>query len=623
MCGIAGITGVDQAAATAFLEAATAKLKHRGPDASGTYSNNEFGVHFVHRRLSVIDTSAAANQPMVSACGRYVITYNGEIYNYKQLREEPACRSTAWRTASDTEVLLELFAKRGAACLKDIQGMFAFAVFDKKDGVLTLGRDRVGEKPLYYAATQGGFSFASELTTLILDRRIERVLDEQAGRDYLAYGYVPGARTLIDKVLRVLPGHYVQIKVMKQEAVSSRYWEVPKCQYAGESLEELTDGLEEKLETSIRRQLVADVPVGVLLSGGVDSSLVAAIGSRVSNNRLKTFSVVFPGHEQLDESVYARDVAVACGTEHHEIVGTNVSVDMIEEFVSKCDEPLADQSFFATLLLSEAVSREVTVALGGDGADELFGGYPQYQWYEKTAMLRKVVPSRLRRTARAILERLLPIGLRGRNGAMACLADPDQTHSFINTFFDRLQQDSLLAGKYSGEITQLHGLASTNGADAATRVTSEALMRTDFASFLPGDILMKVDRSAMAASLEVRAPWLDSEVLDFAFGKVPCSMKATANESKILPKLLLKKVIDVKIDQGKKRGFFVPIDEWMRGPWKNQMTEIFTDMNTGIFNKQYMRDLFRKQVKGARLGSRLFSVLVLILWCEKFNVRAR
>lgn len=623
MCGIAGITGVGQAAATAFLEAASAKLKHRGPDASGTYSNHEFGVHFIHRRLSVIDTSAAANQPMVSACGRYVITYNGEIYNYRQLREGPACRGTAWRTASDTEVLLEVFAKRGVACLKSIQGMFAFAVFDTKNGVLTLARDRVGEKPLYYAATDGGFCFASELTTLILDHRIERVLDEQAGRDYLAYGYVPGARTLIDNVFRVLPGHYVQIKVMNQEAVSSRYWLVPKSEYAGESLEELTDGLEEKLETSIRRQLVADVPVGVLLSGGVDSSLVAAIGSRVSNNPLKTFSVIFPGHEQLDESVYARRVAIACGTEHHEIVGTNVTVDMIEDFVSKCDEPIADQSFFATLLLSEAVSRKVTVALGGDGADELFGGYPQYQWYEKTALLRKVLPSRLRRTGRTILGRLLPIGLRGRNGAMACLADPDQTHAYINTFFDRLQQDSLLARKYSGEITQLHGLALANTADALTCATSEVLMRTDFASFLPDDILMKVDRSAMAASLEVRAPWLDSEVLDFAFAKVPCSMKATANESKILPKRLLKKVMDVKLEQGKKRGFFVPIDDWMRGPWKARTTEIFTHMNPGICNMQYVQSLLRKQEKGARLGSRLFSILVLILWCNKYNVRAR
>ena len=620
MCGIAGITGVEFSQAEGFLAAVGRKLQHRGPDAMGVYSNRQFGVHLLHRRLSVIDKSPAANQPLTSGCGRYIVTYNGEIYNYQTLREALAKPEKGWQTAGDTEVLLEAFAQRGVACLSDVHGMFAFGILDRQEGVLTLARDRVGEKPLFYAVTRGGFVFASELTALLLDSRVDRTLDEQAVRDFMAYGYVPGERTVLQQVRRVLPGQYLQVVLKNNQLTHTRYWSPPNLCYGGETINELTDILRQKLEESIKRQLVADVPVGVLLSGGVDSSVIAAIGSQVAGRKLKTFSVIFPGYEGVDESVHSRRIAAAFDTEHYEIPAADISVDMIDTFVDKCDEPLADQSFFATLLLSEVVAKEVTVALGGDGADEIFGGYPQYQWFEKTALLRRYLPTRLRSCLSRGIGRLLPLAFPRRNGLMACLSDAGEVHRFINTFFDQFQQASILNKSWQGKITTLGRLEDVGPINDAARATSERLRRTDFATFLPGDILTKVDRSAMAASLEVRAPWLDVGVLDFGFGRVPDSMKATASETKLLPKRLIQRLLPFDVDTAGKRGFFVPIDDWMRGAWKTRITEMFGDLNSGIFSIPALQKLLKRQAQGARLGSRLFAVLVFMLWCERNKV---
>ena len=619
MCGIAGCCGLENVIAEKFVEKASAKMHHRGPDASGIFSCKNNLVWLGHRRLSIFDLSNAANQPMVSHCTRFTTVFNGEIYNYKEIKSTLPVPPSGWKTNGDTEILLSAFARDGIKCLEYLQGMFAFAIYDSEKKLIWLARDRAGEKPLFYHVAGNRLSFASELVALLENSDIGRILDPSAVMEYLTYGYVSGEQTIIKNIHKLSPGSWARFAIETGDMKNGSYWKPPPFENSNKSHQELVTDLERLLENSVKKQLHADVPVGVLLSGGVDSTLVTAIAAKVSSKKVSTFSVVFPEHREIDEGRYSRAVASYCQTDHHEVPASNVTVDSLDQYINYCDEPFADQSFFAAMLLSELVRKNVTVALGGDGADELFGGYPKYQNILRSRFIRRYVPTHLNKFAEILCSKL-PIGLRGRNTIEACFSKETSVNAKFNRLFDKAWCARIVDNAFSKTSTSF----SHDKIECDRTLYGESDIRNagriDFERYLPNDILTKIDRASMRYSLEVRSPWLDRPLIDFAFSQVPDDLKITMKDKKILPKILLQELIPLNLDSHKKRGFFVPIDEWIRGPWKQRVEEVLCNSHSNALHTPTVQTLLRRQESGWNLGSRIFALVVLCMWCDLHDI---
>ncbi|HEU0016036.1 MAG TPA: asparagine synthase (glutamine-hydrolyzing), partial [Longimicrobium sp.] len=419
MCGIVGIASARPAGDRALLERMRDTITHRGPDAAGEWWDAPGGVCLAHRRLSILDLSPAGRQPM-DGPGGTTIAYNGEIYNFAELRDELRARGREFRTRTDTEVLLAAYAEWGDACVERLRGMFAFALYDAPRRRLLLARDRAGEKPLFLHHAGGVLRFASELKALLADPALPRELDPEGLEFYLAYGYVPGGRSILRGVRKLPAGHLAVYDVEADRLEVRAYWRLPPPPPPGApaDAEALADELEALLLDSVRAQLVADVPVAVLLSGGLDSSLVTAMAARASAEPVRTFTVSFPGHGAFDESAHARTVAGHFGTRHTELPLEPASVELLPMLARQYDEPIADSSMLPTYLVSRLVRGHATVALGGDGGDELFGGYTHYRWILKQERLRRVMPRPVRQAVGAAAA-ALPVGVRGRNHLVA------------------------------------------------------------------------------------------------------------------------------------------------------------------------------------------------------------
>ena len=437
MCGICGIVEASNRRVDgALLARMSETLRHRGPDDEGHWCATDARVGLAHRRLAIIDLSPAGHQPMSDEAGRLWVTYNGEIYNYRELREELRGRGHRFRTASDTEVLLAAYREWGTECPGHLDGMFAFALYDTAERRLFLARDRAGEKPLFVHHAAGRLAFASELKALMADPAFPRRLSPDALDYYLAYGYVPGELCILAGVRKLPPAHTLTYDLDTDETRLSRYWSLPEGPPPDRAdARALAEELESLLLESVRRQLVADVPVGILLSGGIDSSLVTAAAARVSSNPPKTFTISFPGHGAFDEGPFARQVARHFGTEHTELAAEPEAVSLLPDLVRQFDEPVADSSMLPTFLVSRLIRPHATVALGGDGGDELFGGYPHYGWIQRQALIRKLVPRPLRGAAAAAAARL-PLGVRGRNHLLGLAGDARRGIAHINLYFD-------------------------------------------------------------------------------------------------------------------------------------------------------------------------------------------
>jgi asparagine synthase (glutamine-hydrolysing) len=397
-----------------------------------------------------------------------------------------------------------------------------------------------------------------------------------------------------------------------------RYWQLPEHKpNADVSDEQLVDELHERLEDSVRRQLIADVPVGILLSGGLDSSLVTAMAARVSSKPIKTFTVSFPGHGNYDESPFAKQVASHFGTEHIELVGEAQSVDLLPLLAQQFDEPLADDSIVPTYLVSKLIREHATVALGGDGGDELFGGYYQHSWIQQLEQRRRYVPQFLFDLLRNPAQHLIPTGMRGRNYLLALLQDVPGGISQFNLYFDAAQRRELLEGSPSTA-----GSPETFKQQLASRFDSTLLKSTgvDFMTYLVDDILVKVDRSSMLASLEVRAPWLDHRLIDFAFGRVPDRLKATASERKILPRRLGQRLLPASLDLRRKQGFSLPLDAWFKNGWGDMVSDILRGADTRLFSPGAIQSLIDGQAKGRNNTRRLFSLTMFELWRRHYRI---
>jgi asparagine synthase (glutamine-hydrolysing) len=622
MCGIIGIASLKRNDDRNWLIKGRDAMTHRGPDDEGVWWSADGRVGMGHRRLSIIDLSPAGHQPMQDNNRQITIVFNGEIYNYRDLQKELTAKGHIFRSHSDTEVILAAYREWGVDCLARLNGMFAFALYDIAQQRLFLARDRAGEKPLFYTHANGELRFASELKGLLADPNSPRRIDPEALDLYLMMGYVPGDRCLVKGVNKLPPAHALLFDLVKNDRQVWRYWQCPAppnpASVDSHDSQGLLDEFETLLEDAVRRQLVADVPVGVLLSGGVDSSLITAMAARASNH-VKTFTVGFPNFGDYDESEHARLIANHFGTEHIELDTGDITPDMLQTLAHQYDEPIIDSSMIPTYLVCQLVRQHCTVALGGDGGDELFGGYPHYDRLLWTQEKFKRVPQALKNAIAYTAQTVLPLGFNGRNWLQALGCDLNTGLPLILSYIDGSMRRNLMSSA-TGTTWPLVAEEIRASRVPAFDDLLQRATRMDFENYMPEAILVKVDRASMINSLELRAPLLDYRIIEFAFGRVPSHMKATAHKRKILLKQLTAKLLPPEFDQKRKQGFTIPLAEWLKkGPWRDHFQEVLFDQNC-LFDKKAVSDLMRGQDKGIKNQERLFGLVMFELWRRKYQI---
>ena len=609
MCGLVGVASTDPQTERSWLLSARDTLEHRGPDDAGEWWSDDGKVGLAHRRLSILDLSPLGRQPMHLFAHGLSVVFNGEIYNFAELQLELESLGHLFQTKSDTEVLLTAYAEWGAGCLERFNGMFALALFDTKQQRLLLARDRAGEKPLFYRLEGNTLYFASELKALLANPKLPRRIEPLALDCYLAMGYVPGELCMLKGYSKLPPAHALSFDLRQGRKEIWRYWSLPELSSEKIDEEVLCDDLEHLLEDAVGKQLVADVPVGVLLSGGVDSSIITALAVRHSA-KVRTFSVGFPGHGKLDETPHARLIANHFGTDHIELMAEPATADLIPLLARQFDEPMVDSSMLPTYLVSQLVRQHCTVALGGDGGDELFGGYAHYShllWLQEKL---KSMPRLLGQMVGCVVEHTVPTGIRGRNYVQALAVDLEHGLPLINYLFNKTARQKLLRSRIVNfpDAESIFQKSLPPQASILQRST-----RMDFQNYLPEDILVKVDRASMFHSLEVRAPLLDHRVIEFAFGRIPAQLKATASQKKILLKRLTERLLPDGFDRQRKQGFSIPLNTWLKqGPFRDLFWDVLTQQN-GTFDRKAVNRLLRLQDLGLNNGERLFALVTMAL----------
>lgn len=609
MCGIAGFFGSGDLDHVRMMGEA---LHHRGPDESGTYC--DMGVGFAHARLSILDLTPTGSQPMRNAAGDIVLVFNGEIYNFPELRRRLEARGIVFRGTSDTEVLLYLYQEEGPTCFSQLDGMFAVAIHDRRNGTLVLARDRMGEKPLYWGRFDGTLLFGSELKALMQHPQFRRNIDPVAVARYLAYEYVPGPQSIFAGVQKLPPGSYL-IADATQERISS-FWE-PDFSPAVSmpSFSDAATHLRGLLDTSVAERIIADVPVGVFLSGGLDSSAVTAFAQRHAGRRLATFSIGFPDDPTFNEAGYARTVAKHLGTDHHEhAVRASDLVEAIPNIMRTIDEPFADTSIIPTYLLSRFARTGVTVALGGDGGDELFAGYPTFH-AERIARLLFWVPWPLWAIATAASSRIpgtdgyMSISFKAHAFSRGMMGDPAVRHQrWIGSFCPEELSDILVP-----EISKITGSHDIYAPTLVHNNTLEAYMRT----YMVDDVLVKVDRASMLCGLEVRAPFLAGGIVAYV-NHLPYEYKYRGDTTKALLKSAMRGILPDAIIDRPKHGFGAPVARWIKHELRDMVAEMLNPValaQTGLFRPQAVSRLVREHQEGRRdHRKKVWTLLMFMVW---------
>ena len=617
MCGILGFASQNVIKDREKLLLGSKLLHHRGPDDSGEWLSGDGCVGFAHNRLSIVDISANGHQPMSSANGDLKIIFNGEIYNYIELSKTLSNKGYKFHSKTDTEVILAAYMEWGEECTTFLNGMFAFAIYDSIKKILFISRDRAGEKPIYYQFSNSVLRFASELKGLLDDNSLERKINKESLDCFLSMGFVPGDRCILEGFKKLPAAHSLVFSLEDSNISIKKYWELPVNQKNNLSEIALTEELEELLDNSVKLQLLADVPVGVLLSGGVDSSLITAMASRHTNH-LKTFNVRFPGQGRFDETKHARRVSQHFSTEHIELEASPIDVDVLLKLARQFDEPIVDSSMIPMFMVSELVQQHCKVVLGGDGGDELFGGYEHYSrllWMNKYY---KFIPLFLRQSAALLSDKTMPIGMKGKNWIQSLRYDLNTEVPLIASYFDPMNRRKLMQGTFPNLPIVAEDILRS-----LTPQNKELLQRStrmDFNNYLTEDILVKVDRASMLNSLEIRAPFLDKNLIEFAFKKVPSSLKATSKNKKILLKNLTQRVLPSDFDSNRKQGFSIPINDWLKkGKFRDFFYNVLLDPQT-IFDKKTIERLFQYQDMGFNNGERLFALLMFELWRREYKI---
>lgn len=616
MCGFVGYASSSHPVDLQWLAAASSLLIHRGPDDHGQWISEDHLVGLAHRRLSIRDLSLLARQPMQLRRFNLHIVFNGEIYNCDHLRTYLSRAGYSFETSSDTEVLLASYKHWGVSCLAHLNGMFSFAIYDQYRQEIFIARDRAGEKPLFYRFDGDALFFASELKALLSNRDAPKTIDPVALDCYLSEGYVPANACIIAGFKKLPPAHALKFKINESSINVWRYWEIPQSPASYETEDQdLLDELETLLENAVGQQLIADVPIGILLSGGVDSSLITAMASRYSDN-VQTFSIGFSGHDSFDETSHAQLIANHFNTKHTVLQADLDIVDLLPRLSHQIDEPIIDSSMLPTYLVSKLVSGCCTVALGGDGGDELFGGYKHYQRLLALKRNANVLPAYLRHLISRSAQKILPIGFAGRSYFQAVDEDWSSGLPQIAYYFDAKARS-----KFMKQFSLYHTVAENirknripSVSDLAQRAT-----RMDFCNYLPGDILVKIDRSSMLNSLEIRAPFLDKKIIEFAFSRVPSSLKATEKDRKILLKRLASKILPPSFDLARKRGFSIPLAHWLKsGPFRDLFWDTLTSPDC-MFDAHAVRSLLLSQDRGYNNSERLFGLVHFELWRKAYG----
>lgn len=624
MCGIAGFTSFQSNPGNIdTLVAMGNAIAHRGPDASGEYIDDSVGL--CHRRLSIIDLSESGKQPMYSNDGKYVIVFNGEIYNFQELREELEADGVSFNTKTDTEVILALYQKEGEQLLHKLNGMFAFALWDIENKHLFLARDRLGKKPLYYYDDGEHFVFASEIKALLQSNVVKKEIREDSIYDFFTYQYIPDPKTIFKNVFKLEPGH--SMTVNEKGLQIEKYWDISFEHISAKSEAELIDDLYHKAEQCVHRRMVSDVPLGAFLSGGVDSSGVVAMMANKDDKPVTTCSIGFDS-TKFDEVQFAKIVADQYKTNHHELTVRNNVESSLLEIAAYFDEPFADPSLVPTYFVSELARQKVTVALAGDGGDEVFAGYEKYAIDHTENSIRRYIPKLIRKALFPHISKLLSASntsLFRRAGNLLNSLSHDPAYGFFisNSFcsdelWNKLASDKMKAsiGSYHpSEITLKH-YENAKASDHMSKI-----MYTDMKTYLPGDILVKVDRMSMANSLEVRAPLLDYEMIEFA-STIPVGMKFKSGEKKHILKECFKRLLPNDILYRKKMGFSVPLAHWFRHEIKAIAEKALFESDSGIsdyFNMSSLKTIWEQHQSGSHdYSSELWSFLMFQLWWNQY-----
>ncbi len=620
MCGIAGIIGLKNEKP---LNDMVAVIKHRGPDNTGILIRDNVG--FGHARLSIIDTSVAANQPMSSSCGRFLIIFNGEIYNFLSLRSELEARGHVFKTASDTEVILAMYKQEGSKCFEKLSGMFAIAIYDFKQKSLVLARDRMGEKPLYWSHQNGVFIFASELKGLTESGLFHKEINLYALDAYLQFDYVPTPMSMLNGVNKLEPA---TILTFKGKIVSKEKFWLPPQKLLKLNEADAIQKLDKLLQTTISNELVSDVPIGVFLSGGIDSSTIAYYAQLASQQPIDTFSIGFD-EASFDESIFAREVATYLGTHHHEkIIQAKDALDLIPSLGEVLSEPVADASIIPTLLLSKFTQKSVTVALGGDGGDELFAGYPTFQ-AETLYRAYATFPEPIRHFVHKIIQTIptshnnFSFSYNLKKLVSSDERDVVRRHlEWVGTF-SKNSRSALAGPTLSATVNDTDVFESIEHtiSDFTQDDENNRLLFAYARSYLLDQVLVKVDRASMHYALETRAPFLDHTVADLVFS-LPYSLKYNKGTTKYILKKMMKGKLPEHIIHRKKKGFGIPLARWLTGPLRPLAEELLSRKSLsahGLFNTSEVARLLDDHMNERRDNRKeIWNIMIFQLWYKRW-----
>ncbi len=622
MCGITGFVDFNKRLNKQHLINACNALQHRGPDDEDARvlnsTNSQIGLG--HRRLSILDTTERGHQPMFNHDRSIAIVLNGEIYNFKEIRKSLEQKGHCFISSSDTEVVIKAYEEYGIECLHEFNGMFAFVLYDQKAGKVFLVRDRAGVKPLYYAYRDDSLLFGSELKALLEYPSFKKDIDQTAVSLFFSYGYIRAPYTIYKNALKLLPGHYAELDLSTKELELHQYWNVldhynKRTKIIHEKM--AVPYLEDLFLSAFQYRMVSDVPVGIFLSGGYDSSLIAAILQKNSTGKLKTFTIGFH-EEEFNEAPFARKIADHIGTDHHEYYCTPADVkEIIGSIPFHFDEPFGDASAIPTMLLSRFARKSVTVALSGDAGDEIFAGYNRYDQLTKLKKLKEQTPAFLRRSAIAVLEKFPGTNARFKKIAevFATTGDADMSDA-ISKHFTRKELVTLLrdAGAVNEKLINGNVLPLNND-------FINTLLAADYKTYLPDDILVKVDRATMSAGLEGREPLLDHRIIEWV-AQLPSGFKYNNGVKKYLLRKLAHHYVPSEMLNREKMGFGIPLNKWM----KNELKQILTQyVNKEAIEKHGIIDgKYAEQVRDAYLAGKsgfqnqLWLLLMFQMWWEKW-----
>ena len=627
MCGIAGKIYLGQGFVShSELELMAEKIAHRGPDDEGLFISNDRKVGLANRRLAIIDLSPKGHQPM-SYKGRYWITFNGEIYNFQTERKILEKQGYRFHSNTDTEVILALYDRYKTKCLEHLRGMFAFAIYDKLENTLFLARDRIGKKPLKYFFDNNVFIFASELKSILTQSQVKKEPDLTAIHNYLTYGYVPSPNTGFKNIYKLEPGHYLTLDLKSKKLKKNIYWKPDFSEKLNIDESEWCNRILAELEESTKLRMIADVPIGAFLSGGVDSSAVVAIMARLSSKPVKTFTIGF-ANQKSDERHHAERIAKLYNTEHTTLTAKPESIEeLLPQLVYQYEEPFADSSALITYMVCKMARKYVTVVLTGDGGDENFAGYDhrmkklqrdvsfdKLQWLAKpigipaSSLLSKITNYTLAKRINMFLEK-----------SKMNLADRYVTY---NSYFTNEDKNLLYSNEFMNDInnTNSYRIARNKFQESKAIDPRDQALYFDLISWLPDSQLVKVDIASMSASLEARSPFLDQDMIELA-AKIPFDLKVRGGEFKYILKKAVEKIVPKENLYRKKMGFSIPLDRWFTGKLNKYTSSKLLSRKAFLrktFNRDYIKKMLNTHSEKSDFGPKLWSLLTLEMWAEKY-----